>query len=90
MLLYDSQVSGNCYKVRLLLAHLGIAYERQEVSVFDRSNRREMAVRAIRSRAAWPRSRATSPSPTDRHPLRPTTARVLQLTSTADARRPYL
>lgn len=26
MLLYDSAVSGNCYKVRLLLAHLGIAY----------------------------------------------------------------
>ena len=39
MLLYNSQVSGNCYKVRLLLAHLGIAYERQEVSVADRSNR---------------------------------------------------
>jgi glutathione S-transferase len=42
MLLYDSQVSGNCYKVRLLFAHLGIAYERQEVSVFDRSNRPEL------------------------------------------------
>jgi glutathione S-transferase len=42
MLLYDSPVSGNCYKVRLLLAHLGIAYERQEVSVVDRSNRREL------------------------------------------------
>ncbi len=39
MLLYDSAVSGNCYKVRLLLAHLGIAYERQELSVVDRSNR---------------------------------------------------
>ena len=39
MLLYNSQVSGNCYKVRLLLAHLGIAYERQELSVSDRSNR---------------------------------------------------
>ena len=25
MLLYDSPVSGNCYKVRLLLAHLGLA-----------------------------------------------------------------
>ena len=42
MLLYNSQVSGNCYKVRLLLAHLGIAYERQEVSVADRSNRPEL------------------------------------------------
>ncbi|HVY96132.1 MAG TPA: hypothetical protein VHA54_04140 [Solirubrobacterales bacterium] len=29
MLLYDSQVSGNCYKVRLLLAHLGREYERR-------------------------------------------------------------
>ena len=42
MLLYDSPVSGNCYKVRLLLAHLGIAYERREVDVVDRSNRREL------------------------------------------------
>ena len=41
-LLYDSQVSGNCYKVRLLLAHLGIPYERQTVDVVDRSNRREV------------------------------------------------
>jgi glutathione S-transferase len=42
VLLYNSQVSGNCYKVRLLLAHLGIDYERQEVSVVDRSNRPEL------------------------------------------------
>ena len=42
MLLYNSQVSGNCYKVRLLLAHLGIEYERYEVDVADRSNRREL------------------------------------------------
>ena len=42
MLLYDSPVSGNCYKVRLLLAHLGIAYERRELSVVDRSNRSEV------------------------------------------------
>ena len=39
MLLYNSQVSGNCYKVRLLLAHLGIPYERRELDVVDRSNR---------------------------------------------------
>ncbi len=39
MLLYNSQVSGNCYKVRLLFAQLGIAYEREELSVVDRSNR---------------------------------------------------
>ena len=42
MLLYDSPVSGNCYKVRLLLAHLGLAYERRELSVTDRSNRPEV------------------------------------------------
>jgi glutathione S-transferase len=42
MLLYNSQISGNCYKVRLLLAHLGIEYEREEVSVADRSNRPEL------------------------------------------------
>ena len=42
MLLYDSPVSGNCYKVRLLLAHLGIGYERREVDVVDRSNREEL------------------------------------------------
>ena len=42
MLLYDSPVSGNCYKVRLLLAHLGIPYERRRVDVVDRSNRAEV------------------------------------------------
>ena len=30
MLLYNSAVSGNCYKVRLLLAQLGIEYETVE------------------------------------------------------------
>ena len=33
---------GNCYKVRLLFAHLGIEYERRELDVIDRSNRREV------------------------------------------------
>jgi glutathione S-transferase len=42
VLLYNSPVSGNCYKVRLLLAHLGIEYETAEVSVVDRSNRQEV------------------------------------------------
>jgi glutathione S-transferase len=42
MLLYDSAVSGNCYKVRLLLAHLGLPVERRELSVFDRSDRPEV------------------------------------------------
>jgi glutathione S-transferase len=39
MLLYDSAISGNCYKVRLLLSKLEIEFERQELSVFDRSDR---------------------------------------------------
>jgi glutathione S-transferase len=39
MLLWNNQASGNCYKVRLLLAHLGLAYERRELDVIDRSNR---------------------------------------------------
>jgi glutathione S-transferase len=42
MLLYDSRVSGNCYKVRLLFAHLGVEYERREVDVVDRSDRLEL------------------------------------------------
>jgi glutathione S-transferase len=42
ILLHDSPVSGNCYKVRLLLAHLGIPFERRTVDVVDRSNRREL------------------------------------------------
>ncbi|HEY2935608.1 MAG TPA: glutathione S-transferase family protein [Gaiellaceae bacterium] len=42
MLLYDNPVSGNCYKVRLLLAHLGIPYERRTLDVADRSDRPEV------------------------------------------------
>jgi glutathione S-transferase len=42
MLLYNSRVSGNCYKVRQLFSHLGIAYERREVDVIDRSGRLEL------------------------------------------------
>jgi glutathione S-transferase len=42
VLLYDNPVSGNCYKVRLLLAQLGIDYERRELDVLDRSNRSEV------------------------------------------------
>ncbi|MGA2454117.1 MAG: glutathione S-transferase family protein [Solirubrobacteraceae bacterium] len=42
MLLYNSQVSGNCYKVRLLLAQLGRDCELREVDVIDRSNRAEL------------------------------------------------
>jgi glutathione S-transferase len=42
MLLYDSQVSGNCYKVRLLLSQLSVPYERHEVDVVDRTGRVEL------------------------------------------------
>ena len=42
MLLYDSAVSGNAYKVRLLLGLLGTDYERIQLSVVDRSNREEV------------------------------------------------
>lgn len=42
MLLYNNPVSGNCYKVRLLFAHLGIEYDTHEVDVFERSGRREL------------------------------------------------
>jgi glutathione S-transferase len=42
VLLYNSAVSGSCYKVRLLLAHLGLEYETEEVSVVDRANRTEL------------------------------------------------
>jgi glutathione S-transferase len=42
MLLYDSAVSGNCYKVRLLLAQLGIETDRREVDVVHRTGRLEL------------------------------------------------
>ena len=41
MLLYNSRISGNCYKVRLLLAHLGIPYETRDVDVVDRTDPRD-------------------------------------------------
>lgn len=39
VLLYDNPVSGNCYKVRLILSLLGIEFERRELSVVDYSDR---------------------------------------------------
>jgi glutathione S-transferase len=39
MLLNNSTVSGNCYKVRLLCAHEGVELELREVDVVDRSDR---------------------------------------------------
>jgi len=41
VLLYDNPVSGNCYKVRLILTLLGIEFERHELSVVDYSDRVE-------------------------------------------------
>jgi glutathione S-transferase len=42
VLLYDSQPSGNCYKVRLLLTQLGIAFERRAVDTRRREGRSEL------------------------------------------------
>jgi glutathione S-transferase len=42
VLLYNSAVSGNCYKVRLICAHLGIPLELRELDVVDRSDRPEI------------------------------------------------
>jgi glutathione S-transferase len=42
MLLYNSAGSGNCYKVRLLAAQLGLPLELHELGVVDRSNRAEV------------------------------------------------
>ncbi len=39
MKLYDYFESGNCYKVRLLLAQLGIAYERVELDILKGASR---------------------------------------------------
>ena len=39
MLLYNSPVSGNCYKVRLLCAQLGLPLELRNLDVLDRSDR---------------------------------------------------
>jgi glutathione S-transferase len=37
--LYDSAVSGNCYKVRLLMAQLNLAYERIQIDTVQQENR---------------------------------------------------
>lgn len=42
VLLYENPVSGNCYKVRLILSLLGIEFERRQLSVVDYSNRAEV------------------------------------------------
>ena len=42
MLLYDSPVSGNCYKARLILAYRGLEFERRTMDVADRSDRSDV------------------------------------------------
>jgi glutathione S-transferase len=42
VLLYDSPSSGNCYKVRLLLAQLGIPFERTEIDTVRRDGREKL------------------------------------------------
>ncbi len=42
VLLYENPVSGNCYKVRLILSLLGIEFERRELSVVDHADRAEV------------------------------------------------
>ena len=39
MKLYHQQLSGNCYKARLLLAHLGLSYSTVEINSLDGSTR---------------------------------------------------
>jgi len=39
VLLHDNPVSGNCFKVRLILTLLGIEFERREISVVEHSER---------------------------------------------------
>jgi len=42
LLLYNHPFSGNCFKVRLILALRGVEYERREMSVTDYSERIEV------------------------------------------------
>ncbi|MBB4284814.1 glutathione S-transferase family protein [Roseospira goensis] len=39
MILYDFLPSGNCYKIRLLLARLGLRYTRRDVDILKRESR---------------------------------------------------
>jgi glutathione S-transferase len=42
VLLFNNHHSGNCYKVRLLAAQLGLELDLRELDVVDRSNREEV------------------------------------------------
>ncbi len=41
MKLYDHPLSGNCYKARLLLSHLGLDYEKVRVELFEGEHKTE-------------------------------------------------
>ena len=41
MKLYDHPLSGNCYKARLLLSHLGVDYEKVRVELFEGEHKSE-------------------------------------------------
>ena len=70
MHLYDNSVSGNAYKVRLLLALLGLEYERTELSVVDRSNREDVLGSKNPALRMWGNSMCSPCSKTDSHCLR--------------------
>ena len=42
MRLYNSSISGNCYKIRLLLSQLGLPYETVEIDILSRIDRRQL------------------------------------------------
>ena len=52
--LYDRDTSGNAYKVRLLLAFLGVSYQRVPVALKDGKNLVDDAYRALNPRAQIP------------------------------------
>jgi len=39
--LYNFQSSGNCYKIRLLMSHLGVEYESIDIDILKRESRTE-------------------------------------------------
>jgi glutathione S-transferase len=39
LILHEYAASGNCYKIRLLLAHLGLPYERREYDILKGESR---------------------------------------------------
>ena len=54
MRLYDVELSGNCYKARLLLSLLGIDYERHAVDFYDGHEHKSDAYLAMNPRGQVP------------------------------------